>query len=248
MELAEAPSSEVSKPNETQTRIELAIGILDKELKQNKIFYFLVGSYARLSYLGKRPTRLSDIDIIIPDPTQRTRAEEIIDTFTQNSPDLEVDTSLSEFIQFKDGKWELRYGDLTLEVESRLMEERRVRFGNVEFSTLPPQTLLHTYSLVGQPFREKDWGNIFEFARYIKGKEEFEHRLFDKFHQFNKIRWQRSPLRRFQHLWRQFVTGLPPTAKKVLLDKIYPSQPAKNIRAKINDLDRLICTKAGSPE
>lgn len=240
---------EVPQPSEVHSKAVEAIRYIDKEFKQQQIPYFLIGAYARNAYMGVVPNKASDVDLLVTESSKKQQAEEILKTVRQNHPDVIIDTSLSELVCSDKGKYSLKYGPIEYSVDSNLMQERRVKFQGAEFSTLLPEVLLHTYSFVGGPFREKDWQNSLRFARYIKDQrkqregDEYDHKLFEPFHQFSRDRWNKFPLRRLQYIWRKTFSALPPDIKQFLLNKVYPNEQIQGIRMRLNTLQSTLCAR-----
>ena len=148
-------------------KMESAIRSLTERLDDTETEYFIAGSLARNVYMGT-DIQSPEIDLIIPNKEKRQQVREIIESEIQTThPDITIDISLSEFLDEKDGKYSLKYGNIDLPIESKLMEPEILTLGSTTFKTFKPATLLHTYTFVGGPFREKDWKNSLTFARWM---------------------------------------------------------------------------------
>ncbi len=223
-------------------KLESTLKDLTERLDNSGIDYFIVGSLARNMYMGVE-VQSPEIDIIIPNKKDRQRTSQIIEQEIQPShPDITIDTSLSDFIVEDDGDYRLIYGNINFPVEKDLVEPETLNIGNTKFKTFSPPTLLHTYTFVGGPFREKDWKNSLTFARWMKNQNiHYDDTLYDNFHQFGKLRWKGSPLRKAQYGWRKIVNSLPKEFRRQLLSGIYEMPAAKRMRHLFNRLEENTC-------
>lgn len=233
-EAAPLPAPELS-------RVESALKALDCALNQRQIPYFVIGSCARLAYMNKSPTKIPDLDVIVPDAQRLSLVLPLLKAIGQQH-DLIIDTSLSRVFRCQDEAYCLVYGPLSYRVEPEVMRTRRVRLGNAEFWTLPPETLLHTFGLVAEPLRAKDRANAYQFARFLKGRREFDRRKLEPFHLFWNAHWKYFPLKPVQYRWRQFIKTLPPNVRRTLLRKIYTTGPIRIVRAQLTFWETRICT------
>lgn len=243
--------------------VERVLNEVDQELTAREICYFVIGSCARAAFLGKSPvvtpatelvgsnqlpqdtTRTtrpySDVDVIIPDARELQAVQATLQSIGSRHGVI-VDTSLSRVFRKTTQGLGLGFGPLSYAVEPCVMQTRRVRWGQAEFRTLPPQTLLHTYGVVAEPMRAKDRAGAREFARYLKGRREFPSRLLRPFHQFWRAHWKFFPLKPLQYHWRQTITAMPPGTRRLLLCTIYPATPVRLVRRGLNFLETRICT------
>lgn len=236
-------TSDIVRSHEQPISFQPVLKRIDIELKNSGIAYYVVGSVARRAYMNL-PLRLSsDIDVLIPDKQQRTLAEKLIMEIQTEFPGTKIDHSLSSYLVRNGEDYELVYGNLKRVINSSLMQVREVAVGDMSIPTLPPETLLHIYVNLGKPFREKDWNNALEFARFLKAKpKEFDHKLFLPFHEFNKIQMYHYPLVHAQTKWREFLKTLPPDIRNFVYGTIYPSKPMLTARQFFNRLSQWVCT------
>lgn len=223
-------------------RVESTLRSLTEILDSTGTEYFIAGSLARNMYMGTE-VQSPEIDLIIPNEEERQHISQIIESEIQPAhPHITIDTSLSKFIEELDGNFRLKYGNIDLPIENELMEPQVVSLGNTTFKTFKPATLLHTYTFVGGPFREKDWTNSLAFARWMKDQGIiYNHKLYQNFHRFGKFRWNNSPLRKAQHGWRKIVDSLPESLRKQLLSGVYKMPAARTMRQLFNRLEETTC-------
>ncbi len=220
-----------AKTRHAPAEVAKALQQLDAAMRAHNIGYHVIGSCACLAYLGDLAP-VADIDIIILERRHRRRTRRVIEEVSQISGVL-VDDSLSRFFDMKNGVYFLVYGRLRLPLDSRLFGTRTVNWQNVGLPTFPPQTLLHCYRcLVGSPLRPKDWENAFRFARFLRGRREFDHALYRPFHLFAQ-RWRYFPLQRAQQWWRRQLNAAPPQWRRNII-ALYGVWPVRILRATIN--------------
>lgn len=224
-------ATSAAKARHTPAKVAAALQQLDAAMRNNDISYHVIGSCARLAYLGDLAP-IADIDIIILERRYRRRARRVLEEVSQNSGVL-VDDSLSCFFDMRNGDYFLVYGRLRLPLDARLFQTRTVHWQNAQLPTFPPQTLLHFYRcLVGSPLRPKDWENAFRFARFLRGRREFDHALYRPFHLFAQ-RWRYFPLRRAQLWWRRQLDAAPPQWRRTIIAS-YGAWPVRILRATVN--------------
>ncbi len=232
-EVAPSPSVPETKGQHGPHRVETAFNDLDAALRNIGVDYFVIGSCARLAYLEELGA-VSDIDILIFDAKQRGRAQDTLRLVSQRSG-VTVDDSLSRFFELQNGAYFLVYGRLRVPVEARIFEKRIVRWQSAALPTFPPQTLLHFFNcLVAAPLRPKDKATIYQFARFVRSRREFDHALYLPFH-FFVGRWRYFPLRRLQLGWRLMLKKASPKLRLWVL-KSYQTAPSRAVRAVLNAL------------
>ena len=235
-------NSPISFEKESSTLTERAVGNLDTLLKENGIDYFVVGSVARYAYMGKSINEKNEIDVLVLDPNRFDDARNIFDKVEDRNRGIKIDSSLNGYMICDDKEnIILKHGNLEHKIPTNLVEEKRVSAGSSKFSTLPPETLLHTYLLAGGKMREKDWGNALDFGRWINKNRKYDHKELIIFHEFGKGQWTQSPLRKLQQNWRTFVKSLPHPVKKILTEDIYNLDTIQKARKAFNNLEENMC-------
>ena len=219
---------------------ERSINNIDTLLKANDIEYFIVGSIARYSYMDKSVKEKNEIDILVPEQGKHEHAQRIFDLIEERNVGIKIDTSLTENLCKKDGSYYLKHGDLEHKLDEDVIQKVEVESGNAKFNTLPPETLLHTFILGGSNFRDKDWKNAFEYARWLKQEEKPDHSKYKPFHDFARDMWTKSSLKKVQHVWRRFVRNLPDPAKDSI-SKIYGTEPVMTARNVYNEVEKIFC-------
>ena len=220
--------------------LQTALNDLDALLREQEIEYWVIGSCGRLATMNRPARRVSDIDVIVPDKRALQRIAPQLAALGQRHG-LFVDASLSRVFRITNTGYALSYGPLTYPIPRLLMQSRRVRWGQAQFSTLPPQTLLHTFGLVAEPLRVQDRKSAREFARFLKGRREFDGREFEPFHQFWRAHWRYFPLKPVQYWWRQRIKAMPQGARRFLLRRLYPASPVRVIRSALTFLETRVC-------
>ena len=221
--------------------------IVDTVFTESAVTYFVIGSAARRAYLGDDPNLVTDFDLLTPDTTQKQLVSTCLRKINQLLTDagitpVEIDTSLSNLLVLENGKFHLKYSHIDYEIDDQVMISRRIKLGKVEITTLPPETLLHTYSFIGGPFRAKDWPNALHFARFVNAQpSEFDHKLYQPFHRFSRERWNAYPLRKVKYAWRSFVNRLPSEIRIKLVHNVYPRPGVINLRNGFNTLEEALC-------
>lgn len=219
-------------------------------LRSENINYFIIGSLARKTYMMDDNTDNTDnngefspeIDILVPEKDQFPKAQEIIMRIEkEKNPKIEVDLSLSGIVSQEREEYFLTHGNLKFPVKSTLFEPAYLQIGRVNFQTLKPATLLHTYAFVGGPLREKDWRNAIIFARWMKENEvKYDHKDYEVFHKFGKKRWNSSPFRKIQHVWRKTLNSLPKDIRKGIVG-IYDTNLVRKLRQLFNKFEEMTC-------
>ena len=234
-QLQEVPTS---KTLHSPAAIADALRCLDVAMRAHDVEYFVIGSCARLAYLGE-PSPIADIDIVVLERHARRRAVKAVKQVGLETQVL-VDQSMSRFFEVKNGAYFLSYGRLRLPLDARIFEKRWVNWEGASLPTFAPQTLLHFYRcIVGSPLRPKDWDNAFRFARFLRGRREFDHALYRPFHLFAQ-RWRYFPLQRLQLRWRRQLNALPASWRHSVLS-FYGTFPGRALRVAINAIVPLVC-------
>lgn len=219
-----------------------ALSEVDRLLVSRDISYWVIGSCARRAYMNQLPLKVSDIDLLIPGSQARESVEAELQEIGARH-DLWVDATLSRMVDKRNGVYALVYGPLAYLLEPSIMEVRRVPWGSGTFCTLPPQTLLHTFGLVGEPLRAQDYVNMREFASFIRkaGLRQFPSHLLRGFHSFRQMHWRYFPLKRVQYWWRQRIKAMPLSQRRFLLRMIYPLWLVRQLRYTLNFLELRLC-------
>jgi len=208
------------------------------KLNQEGVIYFLVGSLARRAYMGtleEESPITPEIDLIIPDSLDRKKIESL-----QPPPGIQLDPTLSKFVCREGDEYFLKFGTLKIPVERDVFEPQRIQINGSDVFTLKPETLLHTYALVGNTFRPKDWVNAITFARWMKKKGIiYDHTLYLPFHEFNK-KQLKIPLRKVKLFWRKILSSLPPEVLRNL-KKAYNIPPIRTAIDLLNTLEEITC-------
>ncbi len=220
--------------------LQAALSELDVLLRARNVEYWIIGSCARLAMMNRPARKVSDIDLIVPDARALKLLEPELRQLGQRYG-LFVDASLSRVFRRAGKNYALGYGPLNYPLDSRVMEPRRIHWGEAQFSTLPPQTLLHTFGLVAEPLRPQDRRSAREFARFLRGRREFEGQLLRPFHQFWRAHWHYFPLKPVQYWWRQRIKSLPRGIRFFLLRQIYPLSPIRALRSALAWLETRVC-------
>jgi hypothetical protein len=234
-------TAELHSMEEKNPEVENGIRELTKKFGDEGIDYLIIGSVARVAYMGSGVPS-NDIDILIPFSGQRTRAQEIINSLQPMHPEIYFDTSLADLIEVDESsqQYHLKYGFIDEVVKAELFKIRELDFEGISIKTIPPATLLHMYTLVGGPFREKDWNNSLTFARWMKTQPAYSHELYWPFHSFGKRRWNESPLRKMQYVWRQFINYLPGNLQNKTRE-IYNLPLTVKARVLFNTIEESMC-------
>ena len=220
--------------------LQAALNDVDALLSAHNITYWVIGSCARLATMNRPARRVSDVDIIVPDKRAlQSVARELSKLGERHG--LFVDASLSRVFRLTDEGYALNYGPLFYPIPAALMQMRRVHWGEAQFSTLPPQTLLHTFGLVAEPLRAQDRKSAREFARFLKGHREFDGHQFAAFHAFWRAHWRYFPLKPVQYWWRGRIKAMPRNSRLFLLRRVYPLPPVRAIRALLTFLETRVC-------
>jgi hypothetical protein len=149
--------------------------------------------------------------------------------------------SLSNLLTENDGEYSLSYGGINYPLKKELMAPEKIKFADLSVNTFSPATLLHTYSFVGGLFREKDWKNALTFSRWLNKEDiKYEHADYEPFHKFGRERWNSSPLRKIQNVWRNMVNALPENLRDKLLET-YGSPIVKNVRGAFSVVEEATC-------
>ena len=241
----------IAMTDDLQIQVAHLLGEIDARFQSRQVSYFLIGSYARWGYCERVPDTLADVDLLLPDDETAIAANQILDELrlefaTLLKRGLLLDSGLSSYLRRREGAYYLTYGALSLPISAAIMRRCCVRVLGRDMATLPLETLLHTYCLVGKTrargasFRPKDRGNALELARLLRNRREFDHRLFLPFHQFHQRR-RHFPLSRLQRSWRGCVDELPAPLKHFLQNTLYNLSAVKRVRAAFNALDKKIC-------
>ncbi|WP_170065542.1 O-antigen ligase family protein [Abditibacterium utsteinense] len=220
--------------------LQAALSELDVLLRARNIEYWIIGSCARLAMMNRPARKVSDIDLIVLDAHALKSLDPELRALGQRYG-LFVDASLSRVFRRAGSDYALGYGPLSYPLDSRVMETRRIEWGEARFSTLPPQTLLHTFGIVAEPLRPQDRGSAREFARFLKSHHKFDGQLLKPFHLFWRAHWHYFPLKPVQYWWRQRIKALPSGIRFWLLRQIYPLAPIRGLRSALTWLETRVC-------
>jgi len=235
-------ATDAHAPSQCLEILSAALNEVDRLLTERDIPYWAIGSCARRAYMHHLPSKVSDIDLLIPGSQARESVEAELQEIGARHG-LLVDATLSRTVDKRNGVYALVYGPLAYLLEPSIMEVRRVRWGSATFCTLPPQTLLHTFGLVGEPLRVQDRVSMREFASFVRKDSlcQFPSHLFRGFHSFRQMHWRYFPLKRAQYWWRQRIKAMPLRARRFLLGIIYPLWPVRQLRCALNFLELRLC-------
>lgn len=235
--LEDQPLHLPTEAEEAETRaVRKTLREINETLTRLGIEYYIVGSTARMVYMGLPPYR-NEVDIVIPD--KRAQALETLKELKIKYPQVDDDLS-SLFSKDPEGQYTLSKGRVRLAIPEELMRPEWLTLDDTRFSTLPPHTLLHTFLINGRPFRPKDRKYSFIFAEWLRRLGSYDHSKYEVFHDFARIQYK-APLGRVRIAYRGFLSALPEEQRGLLQKILYTHGPSEYIGALFNLIDTSLC-------
>lgn len=158
--------------------------------------WWVIGGIARDAFLHPNSFvtmspdgQYRDVDLLFSqqnkDLAQKIRKE--------NPTPISVGAVFHNFAEITPVSATLRYGKIQINVPVQTFATQIVNLGEVEFPTVPVETLFHLYCLGENhegKMREKDFLNAFDLARYIKANPDprYPESFYRGFHKFSKLR------------------------------------------------------------
>ncbi|GEM_PF-2438460 len=196
----------IPSPEETKRLFLERLAGVQETLNQQGIPYRVLGSIANHSYTGlelnfARPNmqgflKVPDIDILVP--RDRLGEVEIIRReLLQGWAPINLELFPGQmFIDWRPDEDQsyLTHKKFERSVSSRLFDPVVRDVEGVPIITVAPETLFHTFALIGGGIRHKDWGRIMPLGRYIRsqGRRRSEAEYY-AVHEFIKEREKRYP-------------------------------------------------------
>lgn len=159
----------------------------------------LVGSLGRSASVKRDPKSLEtyegfkDIDfLILGNQTQEEAKQREAEAINIAYP-IRTEEHFRDKVVVEDGKTFIKYKDIKVQIDPRVLTPRKGLIFGTEVDTLDPNTVFHLTALYG-PIRYKDWNSLINFGREIRQSENvIPEELFEPFHKLTKEREDKYP-------------------------------------------------------